>query len=186
MPGRNPYQAVQNYLDPIRECLGVLGHPTLILGRDLKYELGAEGYWRLGAEDGLQLRVGGGSTGYLEAEQAFRIVETDPERRSGAAERFRVTTTMYAYQLRIDGIVEWQMHWHPQGKSPENRPHYHLHSRPGAHLPSARHTIEDAIEWCVGAGAETTTSRWEEILLESKKVHQQHRSWDDQPVKNNS
>ncbi|QTJ65868.1 hypothetical protein HYG77_09855 [Rhodococcus sp. ZPP] len=181
MPGRKPFEAVKNYLDPIRDCVAVLGHPTLILAKGQKYEVGAEGYWRLGAEDGLQLRMTNGSTAYFEAEQAFRIVEIEPERRTGS-DRYRVTTLMYAYQLKIDGIVEWQMHWHPQGNSYETRPHYHFNRKPGAHNPCARHTIEDAIEWCVVEGAVPTTEGWPSILHASKQVHEDHRSWHDQPL----
>ncbi|MGV0154965.1 hypothetical protein ACSW29_16685 [Rhodococcus sp. GB-02] len=180
MPGRKPFEAVQNYLDPIRACLGVLGHPTLILGRGVKYELDADGYWRLGAEDGLQLRMANGSTAYFAAEQAFRIVEVESARRT-TANRYRVTTLMYAYELKIDGIVEWQMHWHPHGNSYETRPHYHFNRRPGAHNPCARHTIEDAIEWCVNEGAQPTTERWREILQTNKQLHEEHRTWSDMP-----
>lgn len=183
MPGRNGYSAVQNYLDPIRNAMGILAvGPTIILGRKQEYDLGSEGYWRLGAEDGLQLKTANGTTAYFQAEQAFKIVDVDPATQSTSLGKFRVTTLMYAYELRVDGIVEWQMHWHPQGKSPETRPHYHFARRPGAHLPCARHTIEDAVEWCIEGGAVPTREDWAPRLLKTKEKHEEHRTWTDSPT----
>lgn len=183
MPGRTPYAAVENYLDPLRKALGVLAtHPTLILGKKQEYALNATGYWRLGAEDGLQLRFDGGSAAYFQAEQQFRIVEVDPDGDNNRDDKYRVTTLMYAYELRVDGLVQWQMHWHPQGNSPETRPHFHLASKPGAHLPSGRHTLEDAVEWCVEEGATPTRTDWRQRLFETKEKHEEHRTWSDSPA----
>lgn len=123
-----------------------------------------------------------GTAAYFAAEQWYRIIEVDEERFPNANGKYRVTTLNYAYELRVDGLLEWQMHWHPQGDSYETRPHNHLASRPGAHLPTARHTIEDAVEWCVEYGAVPTCDDWLERITESKVVHEDNRTWSDKPT----
>jgi hypothetical protein len=45
------------------------------------------------------------------------------------------------------------------------------------HLPTGRHTIEDAIAWAVTHGAEPADENWEDIIAEAKGVHVLHRSW---------
>lgn len=141
------------------------------------YQLDAEGYWRLGDENGLLLRTNNRQTFVFQAEQAYRIVKCDPRRHDPRLGEFRVTTLMYAYELTIDGGLAWRMHWHPDGRSAEWRPHYHL---PGKdHLPSGRHTLEDAVEWCIlfGAVPEVPKDEWTRRLAESKGVHELYRSW---------
>lgn len=109
------------------------------------------------------------------AEQAYKIVECDPAKHDMSLGPYRVTTTMYAYELTVDGYLAWQMHWHPDGQGDEYRPHFHLPGRD--HLPSARHTIEDAVEWCIRYGAESVVEGWQARLAASKGLHELYRSW---------
>lgn len=146
------------------------------------YQLGAEGYWRLGDEEGLSLTPANGvSSMRFQAEQAYQIVECDPRMHDPELGCYRVTTKMYAYELIADGVTLWQMHWHPVGKSPEFRPHYHIAGDDPFsvkhHLPSGRHTIEDAVEWCITHGAVAHDPKWSTVCAETKGVHVLHRSW---------
>ena len=88
---------------------------------------------------------------------------------------------MYAYEFIVDGVTLWAMHWHPDGQSEEFRPHYHLaggeHVSVRHHLPSGRHTIEDAVEWCIRYGAVAADPNWDKVCVETKDVHVLHRSW---------
>lgn len=152
------------------------------------YQLGAEGYWRLGDEEGLRLTPADGeSRTRFHAEQQYRIVECDPKKHDPELGRYRVTTLMYTYELVVDGSTVWSMHWHPDGQGAEFRPHYHLSGgddHPFSvkdHLPSGRHTIEDAVEWCILHGAVAADDKWETVIAETKGVHVLHRSWSNTP-----
>lgn len=188
MPGHTPHEAVENYRQPIVRAVKTL-NPTafLVRGRGShNFQLGAEGYWRLGDEEGLRLTSVDGDTGMrFQAEQRYRIVECDPQKHDPELGCYRVTTLMYAYELIVDGTTAWQMHWHPIGHSDEFRPHYHLSGQPTfsvkQHLPSGRHTIEDAVEWCVNRGAVPADQNWETVIAETKGIHVLHRSWSNHP-----
>ena len=183
VPGKTEQEAVQNYREPILHAVQCLSTTAfLIPGRhSYNYSVGAAGYWRLGDENGLRLKPASGDVHEMvfHAEQAYRIVECEPDKHETELGKFRVTTTMYAYELTIDGQMQWRMHWHPDGLSEEGRPHFHLPGRD--HLPSPRHTIEDAIEWCVEYGAIPAVADWRDRLITSKTVHQLHRSWSEAP-----
>jgi hypothetical protein len=141
--------------------------------------VGVESYWRLGEENALTLRSQDGRSRTFYADQAYRIIESEPEYPS--AGQFRVTTLMYSYELVVDRTSVWQMHWHPDGQSHEWRPHYHLSCGDlcGDHLPSGRHTIEDAVEWCIRFGAFPAVDEreWHGVLAASKARHERYRGW---------
>ncbi len=179
MPGKTEYEAVSNYREPILHAVQCLSSDAYLIPSpgSYNYSLGAEGYWRLGDENGLKLQPSSSEIGGMRfcAEQAYRIIECDPEKHEPELGCFRGTTTMYAYELTIDGEMAWQMHWHPDGVSEDPRPHYRLPAQ--NHLPNARHTIEQAVEWCIRYGAEPVVADWESRLAASRGVHELHRSW---------
>ncbi|WP_423488166.1 hypothetical protein [Mycobacteroides sp. PCS013] len=185
MPGRSCHEAVEKYLEPIFNAVRILVSNAQLIGGPNFYnrQVGQSGYWRLGGEDGLRLRSNDGRDRTFYAEQAYTIIESEPDRRE--AGKFRVTTDEYAYNLTVDGIFVWKMHWHPEGRSEEWRAHYHLTCGEiaGNHLPSGRHTIEDAVEWCIrfGAQPEVSEERWADVLTMSKKKHELHRGWSGTP-----
>ncbi|WKG03071.1 hypothetical protein [Mycolicibacterium sp. HK-90] len=189
MPGHSPYEAVENYRAPLIAAVKTLNPAAfLVPGRNShNYQLGAEGYWRLGDEYGLRLSPKDPECRSMRfiAEQRYRIVECDPEKHEPELGSFRVTTLMYAYELAINDSTVWQMHWHPVGNSDEHRPHYHIsgddHFSVKHHLPSGRHTIEDAVEWCIQHGADPADPQWETVCAETKGVHVLHRSWSETP-----
>jgi hypothetical protein len=186
VPGHTPYEAVENYRTPIVRAVKTL-NPTafLVPGRNShNYQLGARGYWRLGDETGLRLTPHNPDLSMrFDAEQHYRIVECDPEKHEPELGCYRVTTLMYAYELTVNNSTAWQMHWHPVGDSDEFRPHFHISGSDDQpfsvkdHLPSGRHTIEDAVEWCITQGAVPADPKWADIIAETKGVHVLHRSW---------
>jgi hypothetical protein len=142
-------------------------------------------YWRLGQENGLLLASQDDRTRRFHAEQAYRIIESEPQHQE--AGRFRVTTLFYAYELVVGGTSVWKMHWHPEGRSDEWRAHYHLSCGEvcGDHLPSGRHTIEDAVEWCIRFGAKPAVDdeeEWRKTLSHSKAKHEEYRGWAGTPT----
>lgn len=186
MPGHTPREAVVNYRAPIARAIRTLNQEAfLVPGRDsYNYQVGARGYWRLGDEDGLRLTARDSDLSMrFHAEQHYRIVDCDPKRHEPELGCYRVTTLMYAYELTLNNSTLWQMHWHPIGESDEFRPHFHIaggDDHPFSvkdHLPSSRHTVEDAVEWCILHGAEPADEKWADIIAETKGVHVLHRSW---------
>ena len=187
MPGRTPHEAVEKYLDPIREAVRLLVPTAQLLGGPTfrKRNVNESAYWRLGDENGLLLKSSDGRTRRFHAGQGYRIQESEPQHKS--AGKFRVTTLEYAYALIIDNTSVWAMHWHPDGVSDEWRTHYHLSCGEvcADHLPSGRHTIEDAVEWCIRFGAKPAVNekKWTATLAKSKAKHEEHRSWSGTPDK---
>ncbi|MDC8970842.1 hypothetical protein [Mycobacterium marinum] len=189
MPGHTPYEAVQNYRDPIIRAIRTLNPQAYIaVGSRSDFQVGAEGYWRLVDEDGLRLTPKNGSSSMrFMAEQRYKIIDCEPGKHEPELGCFRVTTLMYAYELIVDRVKVWKMHWHPDGKSDEFRPHYHIsgcEDQPFSvkdHLPSGRHTIEDAVEWCIRHGASPADGDWATVIAETKGVHVLHRSWSISP-----
>jgi hypothetical protein len=181
VPGRTEYEAVQNYLTPVIDGIRVLSPTAHLIPSpgSRNYSVGAEGYWRLGDENGLALRSQDGRTLTFTASQAYRIVECDPAKHDMSLGCYRVTTTMYMYGLASEGSKLWDIHWHPDGQGDEWRPHLHLPDR--EHLPTGRLTIEDAVEWCVRFGVEPVVKDWENRLALSKGLHELHRSWSGTP-----
>jgi hypothetical protein len=187
VPGRTAHEAVENYLDPIRQAVRLLVPTAHLVGGPNFHnrKVNESGYWRLGEENGLLLASKDGRVRRFHAEQAYRIIESEPQYQE--AGKFRVTTLEYAYELVVDNTRIWKMHWHPEGRSDEWRAHYHLSCGEvyGEHLPSGRHTIEDAVEWCIQFGATAAVDdedQWREMLSASKAKHEQHRAWGGTPT----
>jgi hypothetical protein len=186
VPGHTPYEAVANYRAPISRALRTLNPEAyLVQGRSsYNYTVGAEGYWRLGDDEGLRLTARDSRQSMrFHAEQQYRIIDCDPAKHESELGCYRVTTLMYAYELTVDSSTVWSMHWHPVGDSDEFRPHFHIagaDDRPFSvkhHLPSSRHTIEDAVEWCIRHGAQPADGNWADVIAETKGLHVLHRSW---------
>jgi hypothetical protein len=121
--------------------------------------------------------------GVLKAQQHFKLVSTDAPRFGLAIGKFRVTTLSYLYSLCLDrGDHEIGWHWHPSGKSQEQRPHMHLSFVGDAHLLCARHTFEDVVESCIEmSDGNAACDDWRDRLDESRSLHTEHRSWVDWP-----
>lgn len=186
VPGHNPHEAVVNYRTPMARAIRTLNAEAfLVPGRDsYNFQLGAHGYWRLGDENGLRLTPHDSDLSMrFHAEQHYRIIECDPASHDPELGCYRVSTLMYAYELIVNNSTVWAMHWHPIGDSDEFRPHFHISGGDDQrfsvkdHLPSSRHTIEDAVEWCITHGAVPADENWADIVAETKGVHVLHRSW---------
>lgn len=95
MPGHTPREAVENYRGPIRRAVKTLNSTAfLVPGRNShNFQLGAEGYWRLGDEEGLRLTPRNGiSHMRFQAEQSYRIVKCDPRKHDPELGSYRVKT----------------------------------------------------------------------------------------------
>lgn len=177
MPGRTPHEAVERYLDPIREVLGCLdgvAHVDRTGGRLLH----GEGAWVVNGGSGIDLA----RVGVLQARQRFRVVECDPAKHDTSEGMLRVTTLAYDYQLNgTDGQPRWKMHWHPIGHSDVIYPHLHLPGVLTGHRATSRMLVEHAVRWAHNDGAEMRRDDWADVLMMSEAHHVLYRTWSSVP-----
>jgi len=172
VPGRTAQDAVEAYLEPIRQALGCLDAVVKVV-RTGGRALNQDGAWVANGGSGILLpRVGA-----LHLKQKFRVVEVDPRQHDIAAGRLRVTTLSYNYKLEDgDGHELWMMHWHPDSPSTFTNPHLHLKGHPG-HRPTPRQTVEDAVKWAQLDGAPVRRTDWQAVLALTEGPHKLYRTW---------
>ncbi|KMV21596.1 hypothetical protein BMW24_022930 [Mycobacterium heckeshornense] len=125
--------------------------------------------------------------GTFYAQQRFELIETSEEHREYApSERYRVTTREYIYRVELEAGPEIRWHWHPDGNSPEHRPHIHLWFNLRAHLPGPRIVLEDVIEGCIELGARAACGDWKQRLAETGGLHKLYRTWVNEPTERRS
>lgn len=177
MPGRTPAEAVDAFLDPLRDALRVLdGVAKLMISPKGGFRKGVRYSWVLNGADGMDL----GAVGRFIASMEFEIIDADPPKNE-FGHPFRVTTHSYHYKLRGgDGSDQWRMHWHPEGHSRITTPHLHLPPNLKLHWPTGRLTLENAVGWCVESGAAVTSDsamQAHEQLALIEAPHRLYRSW---------
>lgn len=174
MPGRNPGEAVDAFLTPIRRALAVLdAHTQVVTEPRGGWRLKQVGSWLLNSEDGASLP----GLGRLQASMRFMVVECDPAKHEGA---YRVTTRSYRYQLLdLEGKSQWRMDWHPEGPGAREEPHLHRPPDMALHYATSRISFERVIRWCITAGARLTCSveEAEARLMEIEAPFRLHQSW---------
>lgn len=180
MPGRNPQEAADAFLEPLKEAVRVLdGFGQIIVGGKEKggYRKGREFTWYLNGHDvGMSLR----GLGTFHAEMRFEIIDAD-EKRFGAP--LRVKTNGYLYRLTVGDGDLWRIHWHPVGYSPHKEPHVHVQPDLELHRPTGRITFEKVIRWCIEDGAPLRCTRQDALdrLALCEAPHLLHRTWSDHP-----
>jgi hypothetical protein len=111
----------------------------------------------------------------LNVTQHYRIVEAEGDRGP-----WKVQTAGYDYEvLNEDGSEFLIYHWHPDGISPEVRPHLHIggaHRK--THIPTGRVAMEDVVRMCLrDLGTEPQRGDWAEVLEESQAAFETWRTW---------
>jgi hypothetical protein len=167
VPGRNPYEAFQDFIDPLQMALSCLGVTKIQVSSGGKQDIDTDHSWLL-SDGGMAL----GDGLFFRAAMRYQIIED-------AQYGYRITTRSYMYSLLRNGEEVWSMHWHPDGNSDYSEPHFHIPSVAGkGHLPASRMTFEEAILWTIRSGAAPAREDWESVLTESYERHVKHRSWD--------
>lgn len=181
MPGRNPNEAVEKFLEPLRRALNVLdGYSQIRVSRGGGYTKGEVYSWVLCPPGGMALK--GPRLGTFHAEMMFKVIDADIDKYEAP---YRVTTLAYRYKLcDADGNELWMVHWHPMGDSPYVEPHQHQPPDMGRHLPTGRITFEKVIAWCIEYGAETCCTKTDAIntLALCEAPHLLYRTWSDSPM----
>jgi hypothetical protein len=175
LAGKSPAEAVNNYLDPLQRAVSCV----------TKGVLNVTGYHP--ANEPHVLALGGGRQGLkdgytLTLEQRYDIVEAEGERGP-----WKVTTRGYIYALDDPDdreIVAY--HWHPDGRSTEDRPHVHLGAGSGvthvglagAHIPTSRVALEDFLLMCIEQfGIPAQRDDYLKILRETRGTFEEWRTW---------
>ena len=178
MPGRNPQEAFDAFIAPLKDAVSVLdGHAQFVAPRKGGFRLGQEYSWLLNSPQGMPLR----GVGTLHAQMWFKFVKADTSKHEGA---IRVTTLGYLYRLEgLDSKDIWRAHWHPQGNSPVSVPHVHIAPHLKSHFITPRITFENVVQWCAELGAPLRCTL-EEAVTRLELAQAQHvlfRSWNTRP-----
>jgi hypothetical protein len=181
LPGRDPREAVDAFLEPLRDTLSCVARAKITLSPGGRGEAGKvhaltvndDQPIRLKCRPALMLRVG-------MLYEIIRITET-------GRLPWRVTTRGYAYEMQTaSGELVWSYHWHPSG----NRilyPHTHLghtqlrkdavlHQK--LHNPTGRVSLESVIRACITEyGVAPMKDDWDKTLELREADFLTYRSW---------
>lgn len=138
MPGRNPAEAVETFIQPLRRAVNVLdGYSKIVVSQRGGYAKGGEYSWVLCPINGMTLK----GLGTFEAEMKFKVIDADVQKYEAPV---RITTLAYRYKLTDnDGDTLWMFHWHPTGNSPYTEPHTHQPPDLGRHLPNRQDHLRE-------------------------------------------
>jgi hypothetical protein len=178
VPRKTPYEAVEAYVQPLREAISCLSQTAHFATAGGHYV--SDKPHVLTLVDGARLRLQSSDDTdlTLSVSQQYEIVEDE----SG----FRVRTLKYAYKIDNwqDGHEVMAYHWHPAERI--KYPHLHLSygARVGredlrkAHVPTGRIALEDVIQFLIESfRVMPAKEHWETVLDGSRAKFREHRSW---------
>lgn len=188
MPGRDPRQAVQGFLDPLNESTRCL-LPASWAYRSPENGPAVGGPYTALLNWGQPVPARGLSV-TVEGFIAFTVMEQDINRRGRVprGQRYKVSTRAYYFTLlnADNGSEILAYHWHPEGKSTVTYPHMHigtpelssggLLSRKD-HLPSGRMAFEHVLIMLSDRGAEPLRPEWHDTIHANLERFMQWRTW---------
>lgn len=171
MAGKTPYQAVQNFLAPLRRAISCVSRAGIQHGgRD--YELNADPY-ALVVRGQRKLRCHPPLS--IDIRMQYKIVEASGERGP-----YKVKITAYMYIVDDHrGHEVFSYHWQPD--APEVKfPHLHVehpHLKK-AHFPTSRISIEEVLRLLItDFEVRPLRSDWDTILTETHQKFAAYRTW---------
>ncbi len=177
MAGRNPAEAVANFIEPLQRAVSCV--TPAVLNVHGGYHL-ADVPHVVTLGDGEPVRLRGPLA--LRATQHYRIVKA-----SGEHGPYKISTAGYLYALDDEqGREVLAYHWHPEGRGEEARPHLHLgdgaavgHERIAcAHLPTERISLEALLRCAIAdLGVEPLRSDWRDVLDRTQAIFETWRTW---------
>ena len=181
MPGASPFEAVQSYLDPIRETLACITDcPITNYGGNFVSDRPHR--FTFSAKPPVARLLG--TELHLFVSQQYSIEHS--EKRNPL---YRVKTEGYAYRLDDeDGHEILAYHWHPLPNPADPVKYPHLHFERGAqvgrrelrigHIPSGRIALESLALYLIEVwGVEPRRPNWREILERNLGMFDQYKSW---------
>lgn len=181
MPGRTPREAVDAFLDPLREAIRCLSGAGFQVSPGGMGVVGNTHSWALNWGRSLTLS----DDFAFAAQMHYEILD---QGQSQGAERFRVSTRgyMYAVQAR-DGQELISAHWHPEGVSHHEEPHWHAGAAAlsptgvflkRAPMPSPRISFEHMVRWILeNLNITPALTDWQQRLARTEAIFEQHKSW---------
>ena len=181
MAGKNPYEAVDNFLHPLQSVFACF--TQAVLDHRGGYDPQKQHVVLLPDDAPIQLK--GDTEIDLYFSHRYEVVQTDDRERGP----WKVRSLGYRYRIDFrQGSAELvSYHWHPDGKW--KFPHLHVHPETAifapnfrkAHFPTQRISIEDVLETAVREfGAKPLARRegdWERILREARARFMMYKTW---------
>ena len=179
MPGRTPKEAVDAFLDPLKDTLSCIAHAKFTLSEGGYNTPGRIHSLTLNRNEPIKLK---GPRFLFKLQMAYEIIPVAEVGR----EPWRVTTHAYNYEVQTsNGQAMVSFHWHPQGKV--RAPHIHLGTAqlaPDAvltnkhHIGTARLSLENVIRTCIAEwSVEPLRDDWEKVLELNEANFQTYRKW---------
>lgn len=177
MPGRNPPEAFEAFLAPLRQTLSCITAAQWLYRpadpRELVQALTL-------SEDPLELRDTSGATLRLSLQQQYvvRRIGSDEPKQIGP---WKVSTRAYRYKLEdTDGreLISW--HWHPRTAGLDARPHIHVPDGPlgNRHLPTGRVGLESVVRFALlEMHVRPRRADWGQVLDNVQKAFETYRTW---------
>ena len=166
--GRSAAEAVNNYRRGIQRLVSCVTDSVVDVAGG--YHISAVPH-TLAVNGGDPIPLRGSSRLMVSLQQTYRIVESDPPRKT-----HRVEVAAYNYAIYDSEIREILVyHWHPHGRSAISTPHLHLQQGAqvgrsevqGAHLPTGSVLLTSFLRLLiVDLGVQARRSEWNAILVD--------------------
>jgi hypothetical protein len=180
VPGRRVVDAVNAFLEPLKDAASCLGGAHFTLTPGARGDVGETHAWTLNRDTPIEL--GNGIS--FRASMQFETLDLG---RSEGHGRFKVRTREYIYAVNLSGKEVIAAHWHPASSSPYIDPHWHIGAAAltqngvyleRAHIPSPRVSFEQMIRFMIEQmGVAPHRDDWSERLKRSEAVFESDKSW---------
>jgi len=180
LPGRSPREAVDDFLEPLKDTLACIARAKFTLSRDGRSQRGKTHALILNKDEPVKLKCN--PVLMLRVGMHYEIVPNDRE----GQERWRISTRAYSYELQSSsGELVWSYHWHPTSRM--RLPHIHLGRTQlkedavlsyKAHHPTARVSLESIVRACITEyGVQPLREDWEQVLTLRESQFEAWRRW---------
>lgn len=182
MPGKTPGEAVDNFLNPIKTAISVLGNAHL--GSSSNPGLNTPEAATINQGDGLRFDSSLYGRLTLRSTLNYVAIACDAADPRGP---YRCSSRSYIHSLYDDDRkLLMALHWHPLSASEDRGPHCHigptiLPQAAELHIPTPRQSVEEFIITIIDTfGAATTVEEelWRPLLEDGHAVHAQWREWE--------
>jgi len=175
LAGKTSTQAVQNFLDPIRQAVScITTHVVIASG----FESVSGRAHVITINDGDPIIFPSNKSVRFSFQMQYRIVQAEGERGP-----WKVVTAGYNYSVQDRLEKEFfAYHWHRWVKPPFP----HLHVCPGSgvnnlrkvHLPTARISVEEILQLLIEQfRVKPIRNDWEKVLKRTKAAFEKYRTW---------
>lgn len=182
LSGRNPPEAVRNFLAPVQRAISCVTPAVLTVSRG-GYEPRAEPHGVVLNQNrpvALEMREYGVPRISLLVAMEYVIVEA-----AGDLGPWRVSIRQYSLELLRADKRLFAFHWHPQPPNVVKTPHLHLPKEPGTcapalallHIPTGRVSVEELIRLALEIGVQPRRDDFDAVLTATQRAHEERRSW---------